>query len=119
MCLDCVTQRTAMRPTLRYSVSPVGIAGSVVPAFWTRDAEAPASSDASASCYDLSEHIRILPVVVAKLKLREVQREILLADMMESANYPTLEQSPERFDIVRMNHATYIFASPVTDRFMR
>lgn len=46
---------------------------STVSAFWS-DAEAFASSGASASCYGFAENIGILAVVMAELKLSKVQR---------------------------------------------
>lgn len=73
------------------------------------DAEASASSDASASCYGSSENILVLAVVVTKLKLCEVQRQILLGYMMVGADNPALQQRPERFDVVGVDLATHIF----------
>src|SRR6266849_1684594 len=59
---------------LRHGVLTSGIA-LAARAFWTRDAEeAPASSDASASCYRLAENVGILAVIETELKLREVER---------------------------------------------
>src|SRR5260370_38795697 len=52
---------------------------------WTRDAEASASSDASAFCYCCSENVGILAIIVARLEFSQVQRQILVADMMEAA----------------------------------
>jgi hypothetical protein len=56
---------------LRHGVVTSGIA-LAAPAFWTRDAEASASSDASASCYRFTKNISVLPMVVPELKFREV-----------------------------------------------
>lgn len=42
-----------------------------------------ASSCLSASCYRLAEYVGFLPVVEAELELREVEREVLLADLIE------------------------------------
>src|ERR1700687_2621600 len=82
-------------------------------AFWTRDAEAPASSDASASCYRRSEDVGVLAVVMAELKLGEIQRQILLAYVVECPNYATLQERPERFDVVGVDLATHVLASRV------
>jgi hypothetical protein len=60
----------------------LGIAGGVAWAVWKRDAEASASSDASASCYRFSEDVRVLAVVVTELKLVQVQRKVFLADVV-------------------------------------
>lgn len=88
---------------------------------WLRSqiAERFASACLSASCYRLAEDVGFLPVVETELELREVQREILLADVVEPADDAMFEQRPEPFDAVRMNHATYIFARAVADDLMR
>jgi hypothetical protein len=52
----------------RHSALTSEISGSIEPAFWKGDAEASASSDASASCYRLSEDVRVLAIIVAELK---------------------------------------------------
>jgi hypothetical protein len=80
--------------------------------FWMHDAEAPASSIASASCYRRSKNVLILAIVESELKLREVQRQILLADMMVRSNHATLEQAPKVIDIRGMDFAAHVF----TDR---
>src|SRR5216683_3144030 len=64
------------------------------------DAEASASSDASASCYRRSEDIRILPMIVAELKLIQVEGQVFLGNVMVAADDATFEQRPERFNIV-------------------
>ena len=46
-------------------------------------AETDASDHASAACYRGSEHIGIAAVVVAELKLRDVQRQIFGADLVK------------------------------------
>jgi hypothetical protein len=52
-------------------------------------------------------------MIVAKLKLRQIQRQILFADMVEAAHSPALQKRPERFDVVGMNLATDVFALTV------
>ena len=56
---------------------------------------------------------------MAELKLREVQREILFADVMVCAYDTALEERPEVFDVVRVNLAAHIFALTVADRIVR
>ncbi len=68
----------------------------VVSAFWTHDAEASASSDASASTYCRSEDVGILAVVMAKLELGKIKRQIFLAHVMVRAHDSAFEQAPER-----------------------
>ena len=102
---------------LRHGVLPSEILGSVEPAFWPRDAEASASSDASASCYSFAENVGILPVVVPELKLIQVQRQILLADVVVSADDAALEQRPEAFDVVGMDFAANVLILGMLDGF--
>src|SRR6266851_9618581 len=85
---------------LRHGASTSGIA-LAARAFWTRDAEAPASSDASASCYRFPKDVGVLAIVVAELKLRKVQGQILLAHMMECSHDAALQERPEGFDVIR------------------
>jgi hypothetical protein len=103
---------------LRHGVLTLGKA-LAAPAFWTHDAGASASSDASASCYSFAENIGILPVVVAELEFSEVERQILLADMMKAPHNSALEQGPERFQIVGMDLAAYVLARAMANSFMR
>jgi hypothetical protein len=58
---------------LRHGVWTSGIA-LAAGAFWTRDAEAPASSNASASCYCFAKDVRVLAIIVTELKLSKIQR---------------------------------------------
>jgi hypothetical protein len=73
--------------------------------------KASASSVASASCYRFSENVFILAVVKPELKFRK----ILLGDMVESSHYATLQERPERIDILSMNLTAYILANRVLD----
>src|SRR5271163_1490250 len=82
------------------------------------DAEASASSDASASCYSSTENVRVLAVVMTKLEFSEVQRQILLAYVVVVADDSALQEAPEILNVVRMNLTAYIFASAVTDCLM-
>jgi hypothetical protein len=80
--------------------------------------EAPASLCVSAACYRFAENIGIVPMVVAELKFREVERKIFLADVMISANDSALQQSPKGIKIGSVNLATYILAFVVIDSLM-
>jgi hypothetical protein len=60
-------------------------------------AEASVHRDASASCYGRAKYVLVQPIVVPEFKLRHVERKIFLADLMERANYATLEDRPEPF----------------------
>ena len=57
---------------------------------WTRDAEAAASSDASASCYRVKENVWILSIVEAPRKLIQVEREVLLTHVVIGADDPVV-----------------------------
>ncbi len=55
-----------------------------------------------------SENVRILPVIVAELKLRDVQRYVLAADLVEASHDPALEDRPETFNRVRVDRADHV-----------
>jgi hypothetical protein len=109
----------AMTISPRSFVAPLGIADAIAWASWTRDAEASASSDASASSYRCSEDIGILAIVVAKLKLIQIQGQIFLAHVVIGADHATLEQRPERFEIVGMDFAAHVFVRFVVNVLVR
>lgn len=81
-------------------------------------AEAVASGASSASCQDGLEDVGILPVIVAELKFGQVQRQILLADIVIRAHNTTFQKRPERFDVLSVNLATNILALTVAHNFM-
>jgi hypothetical protein len=81
--------------------------------------EARASCCASAASYRLPKDVVIVPIVESELKFREIQRQVLLTDMVVRSDDSALEQAPERFDIVRVNLSAHIFARAVADDFMR
>jgi hypothetical protein len=78
-------------------------------ACWRQDAcsEASASYHASAACYRLAENIGFMAIIEPELKLREVQRQIFLADIVIRPNNSALEQRPERINRLRMDFAAY------------
>jgi hypothetical protein len=98
----------------------IAIAPALVPGFrWPEvAAEYGASASCSAACYEQVEYIGVLPVIVTERKLGEIQRQILLRDVMEAAHYAAFEQCPERFDVVRVNYPANILALTVTYRFV-
>lgn len=55
-----------------------------------------------------SENIRVHAVVVAELKLRDVQREILGADFVERSDHPALNQAPKAFYCLGMDGTDHI-----------
>ena len=82
-------------------------------------AEAGASGASSASCYNLVENVRVLPIVETEGKFVQVERQVLAADVVVSADHATLEQAPERFNIVGVDVAANINAVAVADDFVR
>src|SRR5437879_613027 len=82
-------------------------------------AEASASSDASASCYRLSEDVGVFTVIVAELKLVQIEPQIFLRDIVIGADHAALEQRPERFQVVCVDLAAHIFMRLVIDVLMR
>ena len=57
------------------------------------------------------ENIRVLAVVVAELKLRDVQRKIFRTNFVERADHAALEDRPEALNRVRVNGADDILLS--------
>ena len=82
-------------------------------------AEASASGLTSASCYHVEENVRVLAIVEAILKLREIERQIFFAHVVVGAEHAALEQRPERFDIVRVDLPAYPFFGLVIDSLVR
>jgi hypothetical protein len=76
-------------------------------------------ASASGPLYRLAENIGFAAVVMPELELGEVEREIFLADMVEAAHDAAFEETPERFEIVGVNLAAYIFTLSVADGFVR
>jgi len=64
----------------------------------------------------ISEHVRILAVIVPKLAFREEQRPILLTDVIEVPIAPCVSNAQKRFDIVPVWHDT---KHPLHNRFDR
>lgn len=76
-------------------------------------------SACSATCYRRAEYVTVFPVVVAEFKLRDIERKILFADLMERAHHATLEDRPEAFDGVGMNGSHHIITLRVINDFVR
>ena len=84
---------------------------------WRRSqiAERFASNCLSAPCYRFTEYVGFLAIVKAELKLRKVQRQILLANAVIAAHDSTLEQRPERFDGISMHDAAHVLVLSMPD----
>ena len=59
-----------------------------------------------------SKNVFVLPVVVAELKLRDIQRQVLGADLVEGADHAALEDRPETLNRVRVDRADDVRACP-------
>lgn len=73
----------------------------------------------SAFCYDISKDVRILAVIVAIAKLREIQRQIVFAHLVIGADHATLQEAPKAVQVRRMDVPAHIFPALMTHRFMR
>src|SRR5207244_8814054 len=78
-----------------------------------------ASPGASVTCYRRAKDIFVVPVVETKNKLVQIQRQILAAHAVISADHATLQQRPERLNAVRVDRTANIFALHVRDGRMR
>ena len=59
------------------------------------------------------KNISVLPIVISELKLRNVQRQILIADFVERADNAALKDRPETFNRVGMNRTNNVLAAMV------
>jgi hypothetical protein len=72
------------------------------------------------ACLDrCAEDVRIQALVIAKLELVDVEREILFADLVEGADDPAFHDGPEPFDSVGMNCTADILPLGVMHHPMR
>src|ERR1700730_13957835 len=72
---------------------------------------------ASADCR--SEDVRILTIVVAELKLRNVQRHVFGAHFVERAHHAALEDRPEAFDCLSVNRTNNVLTVGLIDDGVR
>lgn len=66
----------------------------------------------------IGKHVRVLPVVEAPRKLIPVERQIILADVVEAAHNAPFDQAPERLNVVRVDFAANVFTLSMMDGFM-
>src|SRR5262249_16685613 len=60
-----------------------------------------------------AEDVVLFSVVVSELELRNIEWQVLAADLMESADHAALNQGPEALDGLNVDDARDIFASGV------
>ncbi len=73
----------------------------------------------STSANRRSENVSILTVVVAELKLRDIQRHIFAADLVEAADDPAFDDRPETLDRLSMDCADNVLLFCVVDDGVR
>ena len=65
------------------------------------------------------ENVRVQPVIIAELKLGDIERQVLFADLVEGPDHAALDQRPEAFNCVRVNGTDDVLAVVVVNRLMR
>jgi hypothetical protein len=60
-----------------------------------------------------SENVRILPIVIPKLELGNIEGHVFPADFVERADDPALEDAPEPLNRIRVNRADHVLPSRV------
>src|SRR6516164_3588757 len=66
-----------------------------------------------------TEDVCIFPVVVAERELRDIERQILAADLVERSHDAALQKRPEALDCVGVNRADNVASSAVADSGVR
>src|ERR1700686_4955675 len=84
----------------------------------TENASAPCGIGASATRYSGAEDVRIVAVIVAELKLRNVQRQILAADFVETPHDAALNQRPEAIDCLSVNRTVNVLTFGMPHHFV-
>lgn len=69
--------------------------------------------------YRRPKDVVVQAVVIPELKFRDIEREILGADLVEGADHAALHQRPEPFDGVRVDGTHDVVADMVTDVAVR
>jgi hypothetical protein len=69
-----------------------------------------------ASAEHRAEDVRVCAVIIAELKLRDIQRQILGTDLMECANNATFEDRPKAFNRVGVNSADHVLIAMMVNR---
>jgi hypothetical protein len=79
----------------------------------------PVGGPASAFLYRHPEDVRVVAVIIAKLKFRNIEVQILFANFVERPDHAALDERLETLNRVRVNRADHILSGVVIDRFMR
>jgi hypothetical protein len=87
--------------------------------FFSENVSAAAGIDASATCYSRAENIGVFTIVVPELKLSDVQRQILFADLVERPHDATLHQRPEAINCLSVDRADDVLTGRVANDLVR
>ena len=64
---------------------------------------------------DHGEHVSLLPVVMPERELVEIEREVILRDLMEGSHHTTLQEAPEAVNVRGVDVPPHILVSGVAD----
>jgi len=77
------------------------------------------SSGVSATRYRRTEDVGVFSVVIPKLKLGDVERQIFTADFVEASHDAALQQRPEAIDCLSVHHAIDVLLRRVPNEGVR
>jgi hypothetical protein len=72
----------------------------------------------SAAPYRLPKKVLVQAVVISEPELRHIEWQVLLADLVVSADHSTLNQAPEALNRVGMDSASDVLAARMVDSAM-
>src|SRR5713226_3059948 len=92
-----------------------------VPACWplSPSSETVTSDRVSAASKRNLEDFKVVPIAVAELEFRDIERQVLGADLVERAGNASLEDGPEPFNRVRVHGADNVLATFMVYALMR
>src|SRR2546425_8419083 len=93
-----------------------GLAGGI--ASWPFLAEAAARELSSACCYHALEHIVVLAVVMPEGEFVEIERQVVLGDIVERAHEAALNERPEAINVSGVNFSAHVLACAVPHDLM-
>ena len=62
-----------------------------------------------------SENVGVMPIIVAELKLRDVQRQVLFAHVVERTDHAAFEDAPKALNRVGMNCTHDVITARMVD----
>ncbi len=73
----------------------------------------------SASFNRCSEYVCIFSVIIAEFEFRDVEREVLLADLVEGSDHAAFQDRPEAFDGLSVNRTYNVLAASMVNGGVR